>query len=79
MTPKRRQEIQEQWAAIDRELAYLAEGKVIPHVEDLAGREGKLLREQDALEYELGENYFKDRKPNVDYNEIQNTRREAKM
>jgi hypothetical protein len=33
----------------------------MPDVDDIAGREGELLEEQDALEYELGEAYFEDR------------------
>jgi hypothetical protein len=66
MTPERRQEIQDRWAAIDRELVDLAAGKVMPDVEDLAGREGELLEEPDALEFELGNAYFEERQHGTD-------------
>lgn len=45
--------IQQRWEAIDRELADLADGKVIEG--DPATREGELLAELDRLEYEAGE------------------------
>lgn len=61
MTPNRHREIEARWAAIDSELIDLVEGKVMPDVSDPAGREGELLEEQDALEYELGQAYFEDR------------------
>lgn len=61
MTPERKQEIDERWTAIDRGLADLADGKVVPEVDDLARHEGELLDEQESLEFELGVDYFKAR------------------
>jgi hypothetical protein len=61
MTPKRGREIDASSSAIDKELSDLADGKVMRGIADLAVREGELLEEQDALEFELGEDYFKTR------------------
>lgn len=56
----RRAEIVSRWEAIDKELADLWAGKVVPG-NDPAQREGELLREQDALDFELGQDYFERR------------------
>ena len=61
MTPDRYREIKERWVEIDRELADLHAGKVVVG-SDPADREAELLEEQDALEFELGEDYFHDRR-----------------
>jgi hypothetical protein len=46
------------WAEIDRELADLHAGKVLAR-SNPATREAELLDEQDSLEFELGEDYFR--------------------
>jgi len=46
-------EVQQRWAEIDCELAELVDGKVVRET-DPAAREGELLEELDALEYEAG-------------------------
>jgi len=55
MTPAEREE---RWLAIDRELAEIAESKVTPGT-DPASREGELLEEQDRLEWEAGDEWFR--------------------
>jgi hypothetical protein len=61
MTPERKQEIEGRWAAIDRDLADIAERRVMPEVHDLAKYEVFLLAYQESLEFELGEAYFEER------------------
>jgi hypothetical protein len=61
MNPNRFREIKERWAAIDRELADLQAGKVISRP-DPAAREAELLEEQDALDFEMGDDAFKNRR-----------------
>lgn len=53
MTPEQRQPLNSRWYEIERELADLFDGKVADDV-DPATREGELLEEQDAIEFELG-------------------------
>jgi hypothetical protein len=54
----RLEEIQQRWDEIERELAAIAEGKVIEG--DPAKSEEELLEEQDGLEYEGGLFVFPD-------------------
>ena len=61
MNPNRLREIKERWAEIDCELADLHDGKVVPSA-DAAAREAELLDEQDALDYELGDDEFRNRR-----------------
>ena len=61
MNPNRYREIQQRWAEIDRELADLQAGKVISSPAP-AAREAELLEEQDALDYELGDDEFRNRR-----------------
>ena len=53
MTPEQRQVLNFRWHEIERELADLFDGKVTADT-DPAAREGELLEEQDAIEFELG-------------------------
>ena len=55
MTPERKQEIEGRRAAIDSDLADIAEGRVMPEVHDLANYEEFLLDMRESLEFELGE------------------------
>lgn len=57
MDDRRRQEIEKRWREIDREIAAIHDGKLIRGT-DPATREGELLEEQDALEFELGQEYI---------------------
>lgn len=52
MTYRPNEEIQARWAAIDKELQGIAEGKVVDGCP--AEREAQLLGELDELEYEAG-------------------------
>ena len=61
MNEARRLEIQQRWAAIDRELTAIADCRVSPGTTDPAKKEAELLEEQDALEYKLGLEYFRRR------------------
>jgi hypothetical protein len=61
MNPNRYREIKQRWAEIDRELADLHEGKVVSS-SDPAAREAELLEEQDALDYELGDDEFRNQR-----------------
>ena len=61
MTPERKQEIEGRRAAINSDLADIAEGRVIPDVHDLANYEQFLLDMRKSLESELGEDYFRTR------------------
>jgi len=56
MTPDERAK---RWKEIDDELAALYAGKVVDG--DPVSREQALLDEQDALEFEAGEEYFENR------------------
>lgn len=58
MDARRRQEINERWSEIEEELAAIAEGKMMPGI-DPASREEDLLDERDALEFELGLDFFR--------------------
>ena len=53
MSQQRRQEIEQRWQEIDRELAEIANCKT-NRLCDPPAREVELLMEQDALEYEAG-------------------------
>jgi len=55
MTPQQRQALKARWHEIERELADLTDGKVTSDT-DPATREGELIEEQDAIEFELGAN-----------------------
>lgn len=55
MTPEERQK---RWEEIDRELEELWAGKVC---DDPVKREGELLEEQDALEFDAGMEWFRKR------------------
>jgi hypothetical protein len=57
MNEQRRMEIEIRWQEIDRELAEIAECKTTKLCAPPA-REAELLIEQDALEFELGQEYF---------------------
>jgi hypothetical protein len=61
MNPARLSEIKQRWAEIDRELADLHDGKVVLS-SDPAAREAELLDEQDALDFELGDDAFRNRR-----------------
>jgi hypothetical protein len=58
MNVQRRHEIEQRWQEIDRELAEIAECKTTRPC-DPPKREAELLMEQDALEFELGQAYFR--------------------
>jgi len=51
-------ERQKRWLEIDCELADIAEGKVTQGTGP-ASREGELLEEQDRLEWEVGDEWFR--------------------
>ena len=57
MNEEHRQEIEQRWREIDRELSQIAECKTNQLCNPPA-REAELLIEQDALEFELGQQYF---------------------
>jgi hypothetical protein len=57
MTPDERDK---RWQEVDRELAEIADGKVTPGT-DPASREGELLEVQDRLEWEAGDDWFRQR------------------
>ena len=59
MTPERKAELEERWQECERQIQAIHAGKVVEG--DPAEAEGKLLVEQDAIEYELGMEYFRDR------------------
>lgn len=63
MTPERREQIEKRWREIDDRLADLAAGEPcpVPGV-DVEFYRGELLLQLDELEYEIGVDYFKDRK-----------------
>lgn len=61
MTAERLRELGARWRTIEQELSDLAELKVLPHVQDPVAREGDLLLEQDAIEYELMLDHFETR------------------
>jgi hypothetical protein len=56
MTPERKAELKERWQECERQIQAIHAGKVVDG--DPAEAEGKLLDEQDAIEYELGMEYF---------------------
>jgi hypothetical protein len=56
MTPDERQT---RWLEIERHLQHIAEGKVLTG--DPAATEARLLEELDQLEWEAGQEYFRDR------------------
>ncbi|NQU19865.1 MAG: hypothetical protein HQ567_01175 [Candidatus Nealsonbacteria bacterium] len=56
----RRAEIQRRWHTIDAELEDIRAGRVVKGG-DPATREGKLLEELDSLEFEVGEEYLRER------------------
>ena len=60
MDAKRREEIQRRWHEIDAELEDIRDGRVTKDG-DPATREGELLEELDALEFEVGEEYLRKR------------------
>jgi hypothetical protein len=57
MNDQHRNEIEQRWREIDRELAEIANCKTTRPC-DPPQREADLLIEQDALEFELGQDYF---------------------
>jgi hypothetical protein len=61
MNPDRFREIKKRWAEIDRELADLQAAKVVSSP-DPAAREAELLEGQDALDYEMGDVAFRNRR-----------------
>jgi len=58
MDIQRRREIEQRWNEIEAELTVISEGKVTLGV-DPASREEALQDEQDALEFELGLDFFR--------------------
>ena len=52
MTPERKFQVKERWHECERQIQAIHAGKVVN--DDPARVEGKLLGEQDAIEYELG-------------------------
>jgi hypothetical protein len=58
MNEQRREEIEQRWSQIESELAAIADCKVTPGV-DPSILEAHLLNEQDGLEFELGEDFFR--------------------
>jgi hypothetical protein len=56
VSPERYQQIVKRWADIDGELAELWAGTVVEDA-DPAAREVELFGEQDALEFELGDDF----------------------
>jgi hypothetical protein len=59
MTPERKAELEKRWQECERQIQAIHAGKVVDG--DAAEAEGKLLEEQDAIEYELGMECFRDR------------------
>ena len=57
MKTERHAELEERWQECERQIQALHAGKVVNG--DPAELEGKLLEEQDAIEYELGMEYFR--------------------
>jgi hypothetical protein len=53
------EDIERRWKEIDKELADIADGKVVDG--DPVAVEGELLEEFDELEYEAGINCFRER------------------
>jgi hypothetical protein len=56
MTPQRKGEFEERWGECERQIQAIHAGKVVDA--DPVEAEGQLLHEQDAIEYELGMEYF---------------------
>ena len=59
MSLERKSELEERWQECEWLIQAIQAGKVVDG--DPAEAEGKLLEEQDAIEYELGLEYFRDR------------------
>ena len=59
MIPEHKAELEERWQECERQIQAIHAGKVVDG--DPAEAEGKLLQEQDAIDYELGMEYFCDR------------------
>ena len=58
MTPERKAELDARWQECERQIQAIHADKVVDG--DPAESEGKLLEEQDAIEYELGMDQFRD-------------------
>ena len=59
VTPERKHVLVASWQECERQIQAIHTGKVVDG--DPAEAEGKLLEEQDAIEYELGMEYFRGR------------------
>lgn len=57
MTPQRKAELEKRWHECERQIQAIHAGKVVDG--DPAEAEGTLLEEQDAIEYELGMEWFR--------------------
>jgi hypothetical protein len=56
MSPERKAELEKRWQECERQIQAIHAGKVVDG--DPAEAEGQLLHEQDAIEFELGMEYF---------------------
>ncbi len=59
MTPERKSQLEQRWQECERQIQAIHAGKVVDG--DPAELERKLLDEQDAIEYEVGMEYFHSR------------------
>ena len=55
-----KRELQKQWEAVNNTLADLADLRCWPEDKDIAEVEGQLLEELDEIEYETGQELFRD-------------------
>ncbi len=55
-----KRELQKQWEAVNNTLADLADLRCWPADKDIAEAEGELLQERDEIEYETGQELFRE-------------------